>query len=182
MTLEALALQGNSAVYDTLAATVGPRIRDIRKEFIKESFSDLEHIEHRLEHVANIHGIEFINDSRSSNINATWFALESMNKPVIWIAGGVDRGNDFRIVQDLVSRKVKALICLGLDNRSLHRAFGHLEIPMVDVISMEEALQAAYYYGEKGDVILLSPSSASFDLFENFEERGNAFRASVKKL
>lgn len=182
MTLEALALQGNSMVYDTLAATVIPRIRDIRKEFIKESFCDFQDIEHRLEHVANIHGIEFINDSRSSNVNSTWFALESMNKPVIWIAGGIDRGNDYRSLMELVAHKVKAIICLGLDNRNLHKVFSKLEIPMVDVISMDEALHAAYYFGEKGDVTLLSPACASFDIFENYEDRGKAFRDAVKKL
>ncbi|MEI6456867.1 MAG: cyanophycin synthetase [bacterium] len=182
MTLEALALQGNSTVYDTLAATVAPRIRDIRKEFIKESLCDFQHTEHRLEHVANIHGIEFINDSRSSNVNSTWFALESMNKPVIWIAGGVDRNNDYSQLMELVTKRVKAIVCLGLDNRNLHKAFGHLEIPMADVISMDEALHAAYYFGEKGDVALLSPACASFDLFENYEDRGKAFRSSVKNL
>jgi len=182
MTLEALALQGSSMVYDTLAATVAPRIRDIRKEFIKESLCDFQQIEHRLEHVANIHGIEFINDSRSSNVNSTWFALESMSKPVIWIAGGIDRGNDYSSLMELVAKKVKAVICLGLDNRNLHKAFTNMEIPMVDVISMDEALQAAYYFGVKGDVALLSPACASFDIFENYEDRGKAFRDSVKKF
>jgi len=182
MTLEALAKQGQTTIYDSLVATIGPKIREIRKESIKDSFTDFQHIDHRLESVGIIHGMEFINDSKSSNLNSTWFALESMNRPVIWIVGGVDNGNDYSTLRPLVDHKVKAMVYLGLDNRRIHETFNELEIPWVDAITMEEAVQAAYYMGVKGDVVLLSPACASFDLFENFEERGKAFRKSVKNL
>jgi len=182
MTLEALAKQGHATVYDTLAATIGPRIREIRKEFIKESFSDFQQVEHRMEVVAIIHGMEFINDSKSSNINATWFALESINKPIIWILGGVESGNNYNTLQPIVRKMVKGIVCLGLDNRRIHQAFDELGIQTADTLTMEEAVQSAYYMGAKGDVVLLSPACASFDLFENYEERGKAFRKSVKNL
>jgi len=182
MTLEALAKQGQATVYDSLVASIGPKIREIRKEFIKESFSAFQQVEHRLEPVAIIHGIEFINDSKSSNINGTWYALESSNRPVIWIAGGVDNGNDYSALQSLVRKKVKGIVCLGTNNGRLHKAFEGLEIPLTDARTMDEAVQAAYYMGTTGDAVLLSPACASFDMFENYEERGNAFRRSVKNL
>jgi UDP-N-acetylmuramoylalanine--D-glutamate ligase len=182
MTLEALAKQGHSTVYDTLAASIGPKIREIRKEFIKESFAGFQQAEHKMETVSIIHGMEFINDSKSSNINATWFALESMNKPVVWIMGGVESNNDYGVLRHIVRTSVKGIVCLGLDNRRIHEAFDELEIPMADALTMEEAVQTAYYMGTKGDVVLLSPACASFDLFENYEERGKAFRKSVKNL
>ncbi len=182
MTLEALAKQGHITVYDSLVASIGPKIREIRKEFIKDSFAGFQQVEHRLETVAIIHGMEFINDSKSSNINATWFALENITRPVIWILGGVESGNDYTILRHLVRHNVKGIICLGLDNSRIHEAFDELMLPMEDVLTMEDAVQSAYYMGEKGDVILLSPACASFDLFENYEERGKAFRKSVKNL
>lgn len=182
MTLEALAKQGHATVYDSLVASIGPKIREIRKDFIKESFSGFQQPEHRLETVAIIHGIEFINDSRSSNINATWYALESISRPLIWIVGGVESGNDYNIVRQLVRRFAKGIVCLGLDNHRIHEAFDDLEKQMVDVITMDEAVQAAYYMGDREDAVLLSPACASFDLFENFEERGKAFRQAVKNL
>jgi len=182
MTLEALAKQGQTTVYNSLVASIGPRIREIRKEYIKESFYGFQQVEHRLELVAVIHGIEFINDSKSTNINGTWFAMESSSRPVIWIVGGIDSGNDYSVLRHLVRSNVKGIICLGLDNSRIHAAFDDLDIPMSDVANMEEAVQAAYYMGDTGDVVLLSPACASFDLFENFEERGKAFRKSVKNL
>jgi UDP-N-acetylmuramoylalanine--D-glutamate ligase len=182
MTLEALARQGQSTVYDTLAATIGSRIGELRKPLIHDSLTGLEHLEHRLETVAVIHGMEFINDSKSSNINATWFALENMNKPVVWIVGGVESGNDYSILYSLVTSKVKGIVCLGRDNRRIHEAFEDLGITMADATSMEDALQIAYFLGKKGDAVLLSPACASFDLFSNYEERGNAFRKCVKNL
>jgi UDP-N-acetylmuramoylalanine--D-glutamate ligase len=124
----------------------------------------------------------FINDSKSSNINATWFALESISRPVIWILGGVESGNDYTILRHLVQHNVRGIVCLGLDNSRIHEAFDELLLPMVDAVTMDEAVQVAYYMGNKGDVILLSPACASFDLFENFEERGKAFRKAVKNL
>ena len=182
MTLEALATQGQTTVYDSLAASIGPKIRDIRKQSIKDSFGGNHHVEHRLEMVAIIHGMEFINDSKSSNLNGAWFALESNPRPVIWIAGGVDIGNDYSIVYPQVRRNVKGIICIGLDNSRIHDAFDKLEIPIVDAVSMDEAVLAAFYMGTRGDVILLSPACASFDLFENYEERGQAFRKAVKNI
>jgi UDP-N-acetylmuramoylalanine--D-glutamate ligase len=182
MTLESLAKQGHATLYDSLAASIGPKIREIRKEFIQECFSGFQSVEHRLETVAVIHGMEFINDSKSSNINSTWFALENTHRPVVWIVGGVEAGNDYGIIRNLVRRKVKGIVCLGLNNERIHEAFDELGLPMTDVTSMEGAVQSAYYMGEVGDIILLSPACASFDLFENYEERGKAFRKAVKNL
>jgi UDP-N-acetylmuramoylalanine--D-glutamate ligase len=182
MTLEALALQGANGIYENLAATVTGKIHEFRRDDLRECFTNFNELEHRLESVATVHGIQFINDSRSSTINGSWFALESMYKPVIWIAGGVDSGNDYSIVRSLVKRKVKVIICLGKDNSRLHQAFEDLELPLMDTTSMEEAVQAAYYMSEKGYAVLLSPACASFDLFKNFEDRGNAFIRAVKNL
>ena len=182
MTFEALAKQGQTTVYDSLVASIGPKVREIRKESIKESFYGFQQMEHRLEPVAVIHGIEFINDSKSSSANGTWFALESTLRPVIWIVGGVDSGNDYAMLYPLVRRHVKGIVCLGLDTSRIHEAFDELDRPMVDVLTMEEAVQSAYYMGTRGDVVLLSPACASFDLFESYEERGKAFRKSVKNL
>jgi len=182
MTLEVLAKQGHATLYDSLAASIGPKIREIRKESIKESFLGFQEPEHRLETVANIHGMEFVNDSRSSNINATWYAIESISRPIIWIVGGVENGNDYSVIHPLVQRFIKGIICLGLDNRRIHEAFDDLGKPMADVVTMEDAVKAAYAIGNRNDVILLSPACASFDLFENYEERGKAFRKAVKNL
>ncbi len=182
MTFEALANQGQLTVYDTLAASIGPKIRGIRKAYIKESFSGFQQVEHRLELVAFIKGMEFINDSKSSTINSTWYALESTPRPIIWIVGGVECGNDYQFLRQLVRTKVKGIICLGLDNTRIHEAFDELDIPMTDALSMEEAVDIAYYMGNNGDAVLLSPACPSFDLFENFEERGIAFRKAVKNL
>lgn len=182
MTLEALALQGRSQVYRTMAAGIGERILDIRKAAIKDSLSDFQHIEHRLQYISNVHGIEFINDSRATNVNSAWFALESMNKPVIWIAGGLDKGNDYRLIEDLVRKKVKVIICLGVDNGTMISSFLGTVPQIYETASMDEAVQLAYNLGRKGDVVLLSPACPSFDLFENFEERGESFTKAVKSL
>ena len=182
MTFETLANQGQTTVYDSLVASIGPKIREIRKESIKESFYGFQQAEHRLETVAIIKGIEFINDSKSSTLNSTWFALESMMGTVIWIVGGVDSGNDYSILRQLVRTKVKAIICLGLDSARIHAAYQELNIPMTDVLSMDEAVNTAYSIGNHGDEVLLSPACPSFDLFNDFEERGSAFRKAVKNL
>ncbi len=182
MTLEALANQGQTTRYESLVASIGPKIREIRKQYIKESFYGFQQVEHRLELVAIIHGMEFINDSKSTSINGTWFAMESTSRPVIWIVGGVDSGNDYEVLRNLVRTNVKGIVCLGVDNSRIHQAFDDLDIPMTDVLTMEEAVQAAYYMGTPGDQVLLSPACASFDLFENYEERGMAFRKHVKNL
>ncbi len=182
MTFEDLALQGQPTVRNSMVTNLGFKLQEIRKDFIRECFSDFNQIEHRLEYVANIHGIEFINDSKATNLNSTWYALETMSKSVIWIAGGLDRGIDYSSLKALVKEKVAVIICLGLDNRNLFFTFEDLEIPMFSASSMEEAVELAYLAGKKGDVVLLSPACASFDLFENYEERGIAFKKTVKKL
>lgn len=182
MTFEALAKQGQTTIYDSLVASIGPKIREIRKDSIKESFYGFQQVEHRLEMVAIIKDIEFINDSKSSNLNSTWYALENTSRPIIWIVGGVDSGNDYATLRQLVRTKVKAIVCLGLDTSRIHEAFDELDIPTTDTLSMEEAVQVAYYLGSNGDAVLLSPACPSFDLFENYEARGNAFRKAVKNL
>jgi UDP-N-acetylmuramoylalanine--D-glutamate ligase len=182
MTLETLARQGNQVVQKSMAEAIGQRINEMRKNLIKESFSDFQNVEHRLETVANVHGITFINDSKATNINSTWYALESIGKPIIWIAGGVDPGNDYEPIMNIVRKKVKALICLGVDNVNLIRTFGSLDIPVTSTQSIAEAVDLAYVAGTKGDTVLMSPACASFDLFNNYEERGNAFKRAVKNL
>lgn len=182
MTFEALAKQGHTTIYDSLAASIGPKISEIRKDYIKESFYGFLQIEHRLEMVAIIRDMEFINDSKSSTLNSTWYALENTSRPIIWIMGGVESGNDYSTLRQLVRTKVKGIVCLGLDTSRIHEAFDELDIPMIDAWSMDEAVQAAYYMGNNGDAVLLSPGCPSFDLFENYEERGNAFRKAVKNL
>jgi UDP-N-acetylmuramoylalanine--D-glutamate ligase len=182
MTLEKLAFQGHQTIQGSMAAGIGGRIKDIRKDFIKESFSDFQDIEHRLETIANVHGIEFINDSKATNVNSTWFALETMTKPVIWIAGGVDTGNNFKILYGSIRKCVKAIICLGLDNDHLISAITEMGVPFLTTKSMTEAVELAYLAGIKGDVVLLSPACASFDLFVDYEDRGNAFKKAVRTL
>jgi len=182
MTLETLAIQGNHHIQASMAAAIGLRINEFRKSLIKESFSDFQNIEHRLETVANVHGITFINDSKATNVNSTWFALESINKPIIWIAGGVDTGNDYDLLMAIVRKKVKGLICLGIDNFNLVNAFNGLDFPVTTTESMTEAVDLAYVAGSKGDTVLMSPACASFDLFNDYEERGNAFKKAVRNL
>jgi UDP-N-acetylmuramoylalanine--D-glutamate ligase len=182
MTLEKLASQGHHSTQISMAAGIGIRIQEIRKDFIKESFADFQAAEHRLEKIANVHGIEFINDSRATNVNSTWFALESMAKPVIWIAGGVDTGNDFGILCGLIRKSVKAIICLGENNENLITAIKETDVPFLTTHSMTEAVELAYLAGTKGDVVLLSPACASFDLFNDYEDRGNAFKKAVRNL
>lgn len=182
MTIEELALQGKHNIYNSMAAGVAAKLIGLRKDTIRQCLSDFQNIEHRLEHVSNIHGIEFINDSKATNINSAWWALESQNKPVIWIAGGVDKGNDYTKLYDVVKSKVKALICLGTDNSSLIEAFKGVIPVIVEAGSAAEAVNSAYYMAKKNDVVLLSPACASFDLFENYEDRGNQFKEAVKAL
>lgn len=181
-TLESLALQGQSSIHGTLASGIGARVKDLRKAMIRECFSHLENTEHRMEYVANVHGIEFINDSKATNINATWYSLGSMTKPVIWIAGGVDMGNNFEILKSLVRNKVKAIVCLGMDCQRLRKSFAELEKPYTETQSMQEAVELALLVGKDGDTVLFSPACASFDLYKDFEERGNEFRDIVKNL
>jgi len=182
MTLEKLALQGKHNLYNSMAAGIAARILDIRKDIIKESFSDFQNVPHRLEFIARIHGIDFVNDSKATNVNSTWYALENAQNPIIWIAGGIDKGNDYSLLQDLVKKKVKAIICLGKDNANLINAFKNSVETIVETTSMDEAVNLGIHLGKNDDIVLLSPACASFDLFENFEERGDKFREAVNKL
>jgi UDP-N-acetylmuramoylalanine--D-glutamate ligase len=165
-----------------MAASLAATALDIRKEKIREALQTFESFEHRMEKVATIKGVEFINDSKATNINSTWFALESMTKPVILILGGVDKGNDYSVLKELAKDKVKAIVCMGIDNAKIHEAFGDMVPLMVNVGSAEEAVQTAFDFSIKGDVVLLSPACASFDLFKNYEDRGNQFKQAVKNL
>ncbi len=182
MSIHDLALQGKHNLYNSMASGIAARVLDIRKETVRESFSDFENIEHRLELVNTVHGIDFINDSKATNVNSTWYALESMQKPVIWIAGGVDKGNDYNMLMDLVKSRVKAIVCLGVDNQKIIDAFKDVIPDIIETKTADEAVRAAYKLGKKGDVVLLSPACASFDLFENYEDRGRKFKAAVRSL
>ncbi|MCF8276341.1 MAG: UDP-N-acetylmuramoyl-L-alanine--D-glutamate ligase [Flavobacteriales bacterium] len=182
MSIHELALQGKHNSYNSMAAGIVGRLLELRKETVRESLSDFSAVEHRLEPVGKVQGIEFINDSKATNINSTWYALECMNQPVIWIVGGVDKGNDYSMVAELVKDKVKAIICLGTDNEKIHKAFEGIIETIVDTQSAQEAVKASYYLGKKGDAVLLSPACASFDLFENYEDRGRQFKAAVRSL
>ncbi len=182
MSIDELALQGKHNVYNSMAAALASKIIGIRQETIRESLSDFEGLEHRLEPVLEIHGIEFINDSKATNINSTYYALESMKKQTVWIVGGVDKGNDYDQLIPLVREKVKAIVCLGADNHKIIEAFSGICDVLVETDNMEEAVRSAYMLGRKGDVVLLSPACASFDRFENYEDRGNQFKDNVRKL
>ena len=182
MTLEQLALQGKHNAYNSMAASVSARLLDVRKESIKQSLSDFENIPHRLEFASNVHGITFINDSKATNINSTWYALEYVEAPTVWIVGGQDKGNDYSELLPLVKQKVKAIVCLGVDNTKLHEAFEDVVELMVDTQSAKEAVIYAYNLAKKGEIVLLSPACASFDLFENYQDRGDQFKKAVKEL
>ena len=182
MTIEQLALQGKHNVYNSMAASVAARLVDVRKESIKQSLSDFENIPHRLEYVSNVHGITFINDSKATNINSTWYALEYVEAPTVWIVGGQDKGNDYSELLHLVKKKVKAIVCLGVDNRKIHEAFEGVVDLIVDATSATEAVSYSYNLAKKGDIVLLSPACASFDLFEDYKDRGNQFKQAVKAL
>ena len=182
MSIHDLALKGQHNMYNSMAAGIASQVVKIRKEDIRESLSNFQGVEHRLEPVLKVHGIEFINDSKATNVNSTWYALESVSNNLIWIAGGIDKGNDYSILEDLVRKKVKAIICLGKDNSKIHKAFGDIVETIIDVESATEAVKAAYYLARKGDSVLLSPACASFDLFDNYEDRGNQFKRAVRDL
>jgi UDP-N-acetylmuramoylalanine--D-glutamate ligase len=182
MSINDFALKGKHNQYNTMAAGIAAAVIDIRKDKIREAVTSFESLEHRMEFVLTVRGVEYINDSKATNINSTWYALESMTKPVVLILGGIDKGNDYSLIEDLVKEKVKAIICLGLDNTNIHKAFDSMGTLIEDTASAEEAVQAAYKHAAKGDVVLLSPACASFDLFKNYEDRGNQFRRAVKNL
>jgi UDP-N-acetylmuramoylalanine--D-glutamate ligase len=182
MSIHELALKGKHNTQNSLAAGIAGRLVEIRKSIVRESLEDFENVEHRLEFVAKVNGIEFINDSKATNINSTWYALETMENPVVWVMGGVDKGNDYSELSNLVKDKVKAIICLGIDNQKIIKAFGHLVETIVEVKSATEAVAYAYRLAKKNETVLLSPACASFDLFENYEDRGNQFKQAVRKL
>jgi len=182
MTIHDFALPGIHNSYNSMAAGVAAKVIGVRKDTIRESLEDFKGIEHRLEPVTTIRSIRFINDSKATNVNSTWYALEEQTANVVWIVGGVDKGNDYTILKDLAREKVKAMICLGLDNEKLHKAFSEEVGYIVDANSMQAAVQMAYNISEPGDIVLLSPACASFDLFENYEDRGNQFKRYVRNL
>ena len=182
MSIEDFALKGKHNQYNSMAASLASTAVDIRKDKIREALQTFESLEHRMERVATIRGVEFVNDSKATNINSTWFALESMEKPVILILGGVDKGNDYTLLKELVRDKVKAIVCMGTENRKIHESFGDIVSLMVNTENAKDAVQSAFHFASKGDVVLLSPACASFDLFKNYEDRGNQFKQAVKEL
>jgi UDP-N-acetylmuramoylalanine--D-glutamate ligase len=182
MTIQKLAMQGKHNLFNSMAAGMTGRILDLRKEGIRESLQSFEGVEHRLEFVQEVNGITFINDSKATNVNSVWYALECATSPVIWIAGGIDKGNDYSTLVPLVRDKVKHMICLGKNNAPLHAAFDDLVESNWDVSSAEEAVAKAYELGQPGETALLSPACASFDLFGSYEQRGRAFKAAVRRL
>jgi len=182
MTIQELALQGKHNLYNSMASGIAGRVLDLKKDIIRESLSDFQNVEHRLEEVGKVHGIKFVNDSKATNVNSTWYALESFQHPVVWIVGGVDKGNDYEMLSELVADRVKAIVCLGKDNAKIHEAFEGIIETIVDTENAQEAVNMAYQLGTKGDTVLLSPACASFDLFDNYEDRGHQFKKAVRAL
>lgn len=182
MNITDFAIKGRHNQYNSMAASMAATALDIRKDKIREALQTFQSLEHRMEPVGTVRGVEFINDSKATNVNSTWFALESMTKPVILILGGVDKGNDYGLIRELVTDKVKVIICMGTDNSKIHAAFSDIVPLIVDTTSAEEAVKEAFHYANKGEVVLLSPACASFDLFKNYEDRGNQFKQAVKNL
>lgn len=182
MAVQRLSLFGTHNIYNSMAAAIAARVVDIRKDSIRESLSDFQNIEHRLEYVATIHGVEYVNDSKATNVNSTWYALESINTPIVWIVGGVDKGNDYSSLRDLVKQKVRAIVCMGKDNRKIISAFSGLVPAITETSSASEAVMKAAKLSHTGDTVLLSPACASFDLFQNYEDRGNQFKAAIRAL
>jgi UDP-N-acetylmuramoylalanine--D-glutamate ligase len=182
MSIYDFALKGKHNAYNTMAASIAASTLGIRKEKIREAVSNFHNLEHRMEFIATVKGVDFINDSKATNVNSTWYALESMQKPTILILGGVDKGNDYALVADLVKEKVKAIVCMGTDNSKLIEFFKDKVDHIIEVDSAKKAVNASFKLAEKGDVVLLSPACASFDLFKNYEDRGHQFKESVKEL
>ena len=182
MSILDLSLQGKHNTYNSMAAGIASMVFQIRNEQLRECLTGFHGVEHRLERFLKVHGIEFVNDSKATNVNSTWYALESIPKSIVWIAGGIDKGNDYTMLKPLVKEKVKAIVCLGKDNSKLHAAFDQVVKNVVDTSGMDEAVKAAYYLARNGDTVLLSPACASFDLFDNYEDRGNQFKEQVRNL
>ena len=181
MSVYDFALKGKHNQYNTMAASIAGATMDIRKNKIREAVQTFENLEHRMESVATVRGVEFVNDSKATNVNSTWYALESMTKPTVLILGGVDKGNDYSLIKELIAEKVKAVVCMGTDNTKIHEAFDGA-VKLVDATGAEEAVKAAFSLAANGDVVLLSPACASFDLFKNYEDRGKQFKDAVKNL
>jgi UDP-N-acetylmuramoylalanine--D-glutamate ligase len=182
MEQENLALTGTHNLYNSLAAGISAKLSGIAKEDIREALADFKGVEHRLENVTRVRGIDFINDSKATNVNSCWYALQSMRTKTVLILGGTDKGNDYTEIKDLVNEKCSALVYLGVDNKKLHDFFDRLGLPTADVKNMKDAVNAAYRLAKKGETVLLSPCCASFDLFKDYEDRGNQFKACVREL
>lgn len=182
MSIHELALKGRHNTYNSMAAAIAGKVLNIRKDVIRESLADFQGVEHRLEPVIKVSGISFINDSKATNVNSTWYALECMETDVIWIVGGIDKGNDYSELYPVVKQKVKAVVCLGKDNKKILEAFSDKVPTIIETTSMEEAVRSSYYLAKKGETVLLSPACASFDLFNNYEDRGRQFKAAVRNL
>ena len=182
MSIYDFALKGKHNQYNTMAAGIAAATLGIRKEKIREAVNNFQSLEHRMEFVALVRGVEFVNDSKATNVNSTWYALESMNKPVVLVLGGVDKGNDYQLIAELVKEKVKAIVCMGTDNKKIIQAFKNIVPVIVETESAKKAVNASFKLATKGDVVLLSPACASFDLFKNYEDRGTQFKNSVKEL
>ena len=180
--LQELALGGKHNIYNSMAAALAAKAAGIENDVIRKSLASFEPIEHRLEPVLSIKDVLYINDSKATNVDSAWYALECQKRPVVWIVGGTDKGNDYSVLNDLVKEKVKAIVCMGVDNAKLHAAFGPLVPEMADALSAEEAVKKAAAMAAPGDVVLLSPCCASFDLFKNYEDRGEQFKAAVRNL
>ncbi len=182
MSVEELSLKGRHNTYNSMAAGIAGNVLKIRNEVIREALMDFQGVEHRLETVMKVHGINFINDSKATNVNAAWYALESVKGQIVWIVGGVDKGNDYSELYNLVENKVKAIVCLGKDNQRVIQAFGNKVESIIESNNMEEAVKTAYYLANDGETVLLSPACASFDLFESYEDRGRQFKEAVRGL
>ena len=182
MSIYDFALKGKHNAYNTMAASIAATTLGIRKEKIREAVSNFHSLEHRMEFVATVRGVDFINDSKATNVNSTWYALESMQKNTVLILGGVDKGNDYALIADLVKEKVKAIVCMGTDNKKIIEFFKDKVSTIVEVDTAKKAVNASFKLAEKGDLVLMSPACASFDLFKNYEDRGRQFKESVKEL
>lgn len=182
MTIHELALKGRHNIYNSMAAAIAGKVLNIRKDVIRESLADFQGVEHRLEPVITVCGINFINDSKATNVNSTWYALECMENEIVWIVGGIDKGNDYSELFPVVRKKVRAIVCLGKDNRKIVESFKDKVSTIVETASMEEAVRSSYYLAKKGETVLLSPACASFDLFRNYEDRGRQFKQAVRNL
>lgn len=182
MSIDELALQGKHNIYNNMASGIVAKVLELRNETIRESMGEYQNIPHRLEHVACIGGVNFINDSKATNVNSVWYGLESFPPNIVLILGGVDKGNDYQMLKNLVNSKVSSIVCIGEDTKRIHEAFEEDTEVIVNATSMKHAVESAYHLAKKGDTVLLSPACASFDWFKNYEDRGDQFKAAVKEL